>query len=301
MVHEFIEGEPRKRSTPQKPAKRLPFLSRALSERNLAPARHLGPLAAGRQHGVTHTPELGAPLAAQSSGMGQALHPSIPAPEEALQDALAAASGIQSGLRSRIRPFLKRSIDIAGSAAGLILLSPLLAGLAIGVKLSSPGPVIFRQARYGRNNELFMALKFRSMYVAKQDATGVVQTRKNDPRITPIGRFLRKSNFDELPQLWNVLKGEMSLVGPRPHVPGMLAAGKLYEEFDTRYLSRHQVRPGITGLAQVNGFRGETTDPYHASMRLEYDLEYLKSQSTRGDLKIIVMTVVNEFTRGSGY
>ncbi|WP_186392508.1 MULTISPECIES: sugar transferase [unclassified Pannonibacter] len=300
MVHEFTDGEARKRSTPVKAARRLPFFSRALSERNLAPGRHVGPLAASWQRGVALPTELGTPLVAQT-GTSQIRHPSIPAPEEALQDALAAASGIQSGLRSRIRPFLKRSIDIAGSAAGLILLSPLLAGLAIGVKLSSPGPVIFRQARYGRNNELFMALKFRSMYVAKQDATGVVQTRKNDPRITPIGRFLRKSNFDELPQLWNVLKGEMSLVGPRPHVPGMLAAGKLYEEFDTRYLSRHQVRPGITGLAQVNGFRGETTDPYHASMRLEYDLEYLKSQSTRGDLKIIVMTVVNEFTRGSGY
>ncbi|MEH0073933.1 sugar transferase [Pannonibacter sp. Pt2] len=300
MVHEFMDGEARKRSTPVKAARRLPFFSRALSERNLAPGRHVGPLTAGRQHGVALPVELGAPLAAQT-GTSQVHQPAIPAPEETLQDALAAASGIHNGLRARIRPFLKRSIDIAGSAAGLILLSPLLAGLAIGVKLSSPGPVIFRQARYGRNNELFMALKFRSMYVAKQDATGVAQTRKNDPRITPIGRFLRKSNFDELPQLWNVLKGEMSLVGPRPHVPGMLAAGKLYEEFDTRYLTRHQVRPGITGLAQVNGFRGETTDPYHASMRLEYDLQYLKSQSTRGDLKIIVMTVVNEFTRGSGY
>lgn len=300
MVHEFMDGEARKRSTPVKPARRLPFFSRALSERNLAPGRHVGPLAAGRQHGVTLPAELMTPAAAKA-GASSIRKAAISRPEAALQDALAAASGIQSGLRARIRPFLKRSIDIAGSAAGLILLSPLLAGLAIGVKLSSPGPVIFRQARYGRNNELFMALKFRSMYVAKQDATGVAQTRKNDPRITPIGRFLRKSNFDELPQLWNVLKGEMSLVGPRPHVPGMLAAGKLYEEFDTRYLTRHQVRPGITGLAQVNGFRGETTDPYHASMRLEYDLQYLKSQSTRGDLKIIVMTVVNEFTRGSGY
>ncbi|SUB00181.1 Putative colanic biosynthesis UDP-glucose lipid carrier transferase [Pannonibacter phragmitetus] len=301
MVHEFTDGEARKRSTPVKAARRLPFFSRALSERNLAPGRHVGPMAAGRQHGVALPADLGTPVAAQTGASPIRHQPAIPAPEEALQDALAAASGLQSGIRAGIRPFLKRSIDIAGSAAGLILLSPLLAGLAIGVKLSSPGPVIFRQARYGRNNELFMALKFRSMYVAKQDATGVAQTRKNDPRITPIGRFLRKSNFDELPQLWNVLKGEMSLVGPRPHVPGMLAAGKLYEEFDTRYLTRHQVRPGITGLAQVNGFRGETTDPYHASMRLEYDLEYLKSQTTRGDLKIIVMTVVNEFTRGSGY
>lgn len=300
MVHEFFEGEARKRSAPVKAARRIPFFSRALSERNLAPGRHVGPMTAGRQHGVSHGQELSAAMAAHAPA-GQAFHPAIPAPEDALQGALAAASGMNTSLRAKVRPFLKRSIDIFGSAAGLILLSPLLAGLAIGVKLSSPGPVIFRQARYGRNNELFMALKFRSMYVAKQDASGVVQTRKNDPRITPIGRFLRKSNFDELPQLWNVLKGEMSLVGPRPHVPGMLAAGKLYEEFDTRYLTRHQVRPGITGLAQVNGFRGETTDPYHASMRLEYDLQYLKSQSTRGDLKIIVMTVVNEFTRGSGY
>lgn len=204
-------------------------------------------------------------------------------------------------LRNFARPPLKRTMDVVGSAAGLFLLSPLLIGIAAAIKLNSAGPVIFRQARYGLNGELFYTLKFRSMYVAKQDTTGVAQTRKNDPRITPVGRFLRRSNFDELPQLWNVLKGDMSLVGPRPHVPGMLAAGVPYEEFDTRYMDRHQVRPGITGLAQVNGFRGETTEEYHARMRVHYDLEYIRSQSTRGDLKILFQTVWKEFTKGTGY
>ncbi|NBN78590.1 sugar transferase [Microvirga tunisiensis] len=209
--------------------------------------------------------------------------------------------GSRGRLRQALRPAVKRGLDVVGSAAGLALLSPLFLGIAAAIKLTSDGPVIFRQARYGRNGELFYALKFRSMYVATQDASGVAQTRKNDPRITPVGRFLRRSNFDELPQLWNVLKGDMSLVGPRPHVPGMLAAGVPYEEFDTRYMDRHQVRPGITGLAQVNGFRGETTEEYHARMRVNYDLEYIRTQSTRLDIKILLQTVVKEFTRGSGY
>ncbi|MEM9634581.1 MAG: sugar transferase, partial [Pseudomonadota bacterium] len=123
----------------------------------------------------------------------------------------------------------------------------------------------------------------------------------DDPRITTVGNFLRRSNFDELPQLINVLKGEMSLVGPRPHVPGMLANGVPYEDFDPRYLSRHQVKPGITGLAQVNGFRGETRNAYAASMRLHFDLEYIRRRSMFLDLKIIVKTVIKEFFKGNGY
>lgn len=197
--------------------------------------------------------------------------------------------------------FLKRSMDLAGAGIGVTLLSPLLLGLALAVKATSKGPVFFRQDRHGLNGETFTALKFRSMYTDRGDSTGVQQTVKNDPRITPVGRFLRRSNFDELPQLFNVLKGEMSLVGPRPHVPGMLANGVTYEEFDPRYQSRHVVKPGITGLAQVNGFRGETRDAYAAHMRLKYDLEYIERQSSVLDVKIIIGTVIREFIKGNGY
>lgn len=133
------------------------------------------------------------------------------------------------------------------------------------------------------------------------DRSGVAQTVKNDPRVTPIGRFLRKTSFDELPQILNILKGEMSVVGPRPHVPGMLAADVTYEEFDPRYQSRHVVRPGLTGLAQVSGFRGETTTAHHATMRLEYDLAYIAKQSLWLDIKITFRTFWNELVSGSGY
>lgn len=181
-----------------------------------------------------------------------------------------------------------------------MLLSPLLIALAVAIKTTSRGPVLFRQERHGLNGDTFTILKFRSMHVADCDLTGVQQTIKNDPRITPVGSFLRRSNFDELPQLINVLKGEMSLVGPRPHVPGMLANGIPYDHFDKRYHDRHQVLPGITGLAQINGFRGETRDAHAARMRLEYDLAYVEKRSTWLDVKIICMTVFKEFLNASG-
>jgi lipopolysaccharide/colanic/teichoic acid biosynthesis glycosyltransferase len=173
--------------------------------------------------------------------------------------------------------------------------------VAIAIKLSSPGPVFFRQDRYGLNNELFRIFKFRTMRHDKCDASGVAQTTKDDPRVTPIGRLLRKTSFDELPQIFNILKGEMSVVGPRPHVPGMLANGMLYEEFDGRYLARHVVKPGLTGLAQVNGFRGETSTPYAAKKRLDYDLAYVRRQSLALDIKVTLQTFWREFFRGSGY
>ncbi|MBN9669856.1 sugar transferase [Roseibium aggregatum] len=196
---------------------------------------------------------------------------------------------------------LKRGFDMIGASAGLVLLAPLLFGLAILIKLTSKGPVLFRQERHGLNGEVFVAYKFRSMYVDQCDHSGVRQTVRDDPRITPIGRFLRRSNFDELPQLLNVLTGHMSLVGPRPHVPGMLANGVPYETFDSRYHSRHRVKPGITGLAQVNGFRGETRDAHAARMRLHLDLEYIETHSVLLDAKIIAKTVVIEFFQGKGY
>lgn len=196
---------------------------------------------------------------------------------------------------------LKRTLDIFGAGVGLVLLLPLLLAISIAIKATSRGPVIFRQERHGLNGKVFTIFKFRTMYTHLGDGSGVVQTVSGDPRVTRVGSFLRKSNFDELPQLLNVLKGEMSLVGPRPHVPGMLAAGMAYEDFDSRYMSRHQVRPGITGLAQVSGCRGETADPVSARKRLEYDLEYLENQSLSLDLKIIAQTIAREFLHGNGY
>lgn len=199
------------------------------------------------------------------------------------------------------RKALKRTFDIAGAFAGIVLLFPLLAAIAIAIKANSQGPVIFRQMRYGKDGKLFEIYKFRSMYAEKCDSSGVRQTVAGDPRVTPVGDFLRRSNFDELPQLFNVLRGEMSLVGPRPHVPGMLAAGIPYEEFDPRYMDRHELKPGITGLAQVNGHRGETIKRRAAQMRLEYDLAYVEWQSFRLDMRILYQTVVRELFGGNGY
>ncbi|WP_286132995.1 sugar transferase [Labrenzia sp. DG1229] len=196
---------------------------------------------------------------------------------------------------------LKRILDILGAGSGMLLLLPLFVAIAVAIKVTSRGPVIFRQERYGLDGKLFTIFKFRTMHQHLGDGSGVTQTVSNDPRVTAVGSFLRRSNFDELPQLMNVLRGDMSLVGPRPHVPGMLAAGIDYEKFDTRYMERHQVRPGITGLAQVNGFRGETTDAFSAKMRLEYDLQYLESQSLLLDFKVIAQTIAREFFSGNGY
>ena len=174
---------------------------------------------------------------------------------------------------------LKRAFDIAGAGFGLFLLAPLLLTLAIIIRSGSKGPIFFRQTRTGRNNKPFQIFKFRSMYTDRCDITGVAQTIKDDPRVTPIGRVMRRTNLDELPQLINVLRGEMSLVGPRPHVPGMLAAGELYEDLVPEYERRHLMRPGITGLAQVNGLRGPTTERKPSVERVMCDLTYVRDFS----------------------
>jgi lipopolysaccharide/colanic/teichoic acid biosynthesis glycosyltransferase len=153
----------------------------------------------------------------------------------------------------------------------------------------------------GVNNELFRIYKFRTMYADQGDQTGVQQTRRADRRVTALGRFLRRSSLDEVPQLLNVLKGDMSLVGPRPHVPGMLAGGMLYEKLVPDYFERHRVRPGITGLAQTNGLRGSTEDPSAAIARIERDLEYIDNWSLRLDLRLLIETVRTELLHaGSG-
>lgn len=195
----------------------------------------------------------------------------------------------------------KRLVDIVGAAFGLLLLSPLLLAVAAIIKFTSAGPVFFRQDRTGLNNKTFEILKFRSMYTDRCDVSGVAQTVAGDSRITPIGRIIRKTNIDELPQLINVLRGDMSLVGPRPHVPGMLAAGVPYEELVIGYERRHAMRPGITGLAQASGLRGPTTEVEPSVMRVVRDIEYIRNFSIWLDIKILYRTVVNELVRGNGF
>lgn len=206
------------------------------------------------------------------------------------------------GRRSRvdIGGALKRSIDIAGASLLILAASPLLVAVAAAVRLSSPGPVLFRQPRYGLNAELFQIYKFRTMSVEAEDRSGVAQTRKNDARVTPLGKTLRRLNLDELPQLFNVVRGDMSLVGPRPHVPGMKAAGMLYEHLVPHYHLRHRMRPGMTGLAQINRLRGSTSDAKFAKARIEYDIAYTNNWSLLLDLRILWLTFKTEVFRGSG-
>ncbi len=205
----------------------------------------------------------------------------------------------ESGWRS-FQLALKRLMDIVGSLAGIILLGPLLMTLAVLVKAGSSGPMFFRQQRTGLDGRPFEILKFRSMYIDRCDVSGVTQTVRDDPRVTPIGRIMRRTNLDELPQLFNVLRGDMSLVGPRPHVPGMLAAGMLYEDLVPGYAHRHRMRPGITGLAQVRGLRGPTTDRQPAIDRVASDLTYVREFSIWLDVKILVRTIVSEIKGGTG-
>jgi polysaccharide biosynthesis protein PslA len=189
--------------------------------------------------------------------------------------------------RSRV----KFAFDVTSAALALILLSPVFAAIAIAIKLTSRGPVFFTQYRYGRGNCRFCIVKFRTMHTHMSDRSGVRQTIANDPRITLVGRFLRRTSLDELPQLINVVKGDMSLVGPRPHVPGMLAASLCYEDVVPYYFQRHSIRPGITGLAQINGCRGSTAAAAAAVSRVNYDLEYIERWSLWLDVKIIWRTL----------
>ena len=182
---------------------------------------------------------------------------------------------------------LKRAADFVAAALGLVALGPLLVFLAILIKLESPGPALFKQRRYGFNQEPFKIYKFRSMNVAEDDRN-VQQARRDDPRITAVGAFLRRWNLDELPQLFNVLRGDMSLVGPRPHA---LAHDQQYERTIALYARRHNVKPGITGWAQVNGHRGEISAEHKIRERIEHDLSYIDHWSMTFDLKILFLTL----------
>ncbi|MCB0795108.1 MAG: exopolysaccharide biosynthesis polyprenyl glycosylphosphotransferase [Flavobacteriales bacterium] len=186
---------------------------------------------------------------------------------------------------------IKRSFDIVFSLLVILLVfSWLFPVLAMLIKLSSRGPVFFKQMRLGRDNRPFACWKFRSMRVNKE--ADLVQATKNDPRVTTIGKFLRKSNLDEMPQFLNVLLGHMSVVGPRPHP---LRLNDQYRDVIDKYMVRHFVRPGITGHAQVNGFRGETRTPELMERRIELDIWYLENWSFLTDLKIVLKTVTNMF------
>jgi putative colanic acid biosynthesis UDP-glucose lipid carrier transferase len=182
---------------------------------------------------------------------------------------------------------IKRIADIGFSSIMLIVLSPLLLAISLGVKLTSPGPIIFKQRRYGLDGNEILVYKFRSMTTC-DNGSNVVQATKHDARITPFGGFLRKTSLDELPQFINVLQGRMSIVGPRPHA---VAHNELYRKLIKGYMVRHKVKPGITGWAQVNGLRGETDTLDKMQARIEHDIDYLRNWSPRLDVYILFKTV----------
>jgi Undecaprenyl-phosphate glucose phosphotransferase len=186
---------------------------------------------------------------------------------------------------------IKSAFDRFVGALALVFLSPIFLLVAAAVKLDSKGPVFFRQKRYGFNNELIEVFKFRSMYTDKLDHTASKLVTKDDPRVTRVGRFIRKTSIDELPQLFNVVfSGNLSLVGPRPHAVHAKAADRQYDEVVDGYFARHRVRPGITGWAQINGWRGETDTPEKLQHRVEHDLYYIENWSLFFDVYILART-----------
>ena len=189
---------------------------------------------------------------------------------------------------------VKRAMDIVGSLFGIILTSPIMILSAVLVKFSSPGPIIFKQERVGLHNKPFYMYKFRSMELQSPKEEKKAWTVKNDPRVTGVGKILRRTSLDELPQLFNILKGDMSLVGPRPERP--LFVEKFKEEIP-RYMVKHQVRPGLTGWAQVNGLRGDTS----IRKRIEYDIYYIENWTLGFDIKIILMTFFTGFINKNAY
>ena len=191
-------------------------------------------------------------------------------------------------LRDRV---LKRLFDVFVSSAMLVVLAPVMAAAAVAIRLESPGPMLFAQDRIGRGNRLFRVLKFRTMRADAADGRGDRSTAPGDDRITRVGRLLRKTSIDELPQLVNVLKGEMSIVGPRPHPLGCRAEDALFWTIEDRYFDRHAIKPGITGLAQVRGLRGATWKRTDLSDRLHADLEYLRDWHIGRDVAILLRTV----------
>lgn len=197
-------------------------------------------------------------------------------------------------LTNTFNALVKRIMDIFGAIAAIVLFSPIMLFSVIMIKLTSPGPLIYKQERVGLHNRTFMMYKFRSMEVQPPEEEKKAWTVKNDPRVTNFGKFMRKTSIDELPQLFNVLKGEMSLVGPRPERPFFVE--KFREEIP-RYMIKHQVRPGLTGWAQVNGYRGNTS----IRKRIEYDLYYIENWTIGLDVKILILTFFKGFVNKNAY
>ncbi|MFM9828583.1 MAG: sugar transferase [Sphingomonas sp.] len=197
---------------------------------------------------------------------------------------------VSRGPMSLVDRIKKRGMDLALAGLALLVLAPLLLAVAVAIKLDSRGPVLFSQVRLGRGNRRFNILKFRSMRVQEMDPSGSRSATRDDERITRVGRFIRRTSIDELPQLINVLKGEMSIVGPRPHALGSLAGDKLFWEVSQKYWLRHTLKPGITGLAQVRGYRGATDKQVDLENRLQSDLEYVQGWRLWRDVSIMVNT-----------
>jgi putative colanic acid biosynthesis UDP-glucose lipid carrier transferase len=196
-----------------------------------------------------------------------------------------------------VNGWLKRAEDLVLAGLILTLVSPLLVLIALGVKVSSPGPIIFKQRRYGLDGHEILVYKFRTMRVW-EDGPEVFQATKDDERVTALGRFLRRTSLDELPQFFNILNGSMSIVGPRPHA---VAHNEYYRHLIPGYMLRHKVRPGLTGWAQINGWRGETETLEKMEKRVEYDLDYLRRWSLWFDVKIILLTIFRSFTDSQAY
>lgn len=217
------------------------------------------------------------------------------APEGSRAFSLRAAMGSSFGIplnRAPLEPaelLVKRAMDVAVASISLVLLAPLLVLVGVAIRLDSRGPALFRQTRYGFNQQPFRILKFRTMSVM-EDGAAFRQARRDDPRVTRLGRILRRTNIDELPQLLNVLKGDMSIVGPRPHP---VALDDSFDKRIARYSRRHAVRPGMTGWAQVHGLRGETDTAEKMQARIAYDLAYLDRWSVGLDIQIVLMTLVS--------
>ena len=195
----------------------------------------------------------------------------------------------------------KRAFDIVFSALGIVVLSPVMLLTALAIKLDSPGPVLFKQKRHGFNNEVIEVFKFRSMHANLSDPTAKQAVTKGDPRVTRVGRIIRKTSIDELPQFFNALFGSLSLVGPRPHAVAAQTHHLLYNEVVDGYFARHRVKPGVTGWAQINGWRGEMDTDEKIKMRTEYDLHYIENWSLWFDLKILLLTPVKLLNTENAY
>jgi lipopolysaccharide/colanic/teichoic acid biosynthesis glycosyltransferase len=196
----------------------------------------------------------------------------------------------------------KRVLDIVLAGGALLLLSPALLTIALAIRITSPGNALFRQPRIGYRGKTFTILKFRTMYTDRSDIGGSRQASLDDDRVTPLGRVLRRGSLDELPQLLNIMLGDMSLVGPRPYPLDMLIEGRRYEDLAPYYWMRHSVLPGLSGWAQANGLRGATDSAAEARNRLDHDIAYVQNASLLLDLAIVLKTVRREFLhKGTGY